>query len=535
MNHSALFRMKRSVKIGTFAFVAGVILLALLIVLNAIVSVLPTKITRFDASGRGLTEISEETAKMVSELKEDVTIYWVCENGVMDTQTRLLLSRYEEAGEHIKVEIVDPTKETEVSKRFGLTTADNYSFVVESARRITWVSYDDTYLWTNLIFEKVAKEASTFLPSDIAEPMSASIFKSALSQYGADALLVLSAIEQQDLTNEDINQFNKISHYCGETRLTSAIDYVTREYVPRPYLLEGFGDSVPSDYLVALLYEFGMDLGKLNLSTSEIPVDANCLVLFDPSRDLTLPEKEALAEYLNAGGTLMLNTSPELVESCPNLAAITAMFGLIPAPGLVQEGDQNYISGSQYTLVPTVTAKHSGASSLSSYGYKPQMPNSHAITVAATLPAGVSATPLFTTSALATRVSLADTSVALNTAGTLDVAVAATKNVTTEDGTVKTAALTWYASADAFVDGLNKDTSSDFELNINYYYYAATMSYMGEIFASPYEELAPVSLEWGYLEAGQTAQIICLAGGAILVPVALLTTGIVIWVRRKRR
>ena len=61
------------------------------------------------------------------------------------------------------------------------------------------------------------------------------------------------------------------------------------------------------------------------------------------------------------------------------------------------------------------------------------------------------------------------------------------------------------------------------------------MSVMGDIFASPYEELAPVSLEWGYLEAGQTAQIICLVGGAILVPVALLTTGIVIWIRRKKR
>ena len=70
--------MKRSVKIGTFAFVAGVILLALLIVANFLVSALPAKLTRFDASGRGLTEISDETQRMVSGMTEDVTIYWLC-------------------------------------------------------------------------------------------------------------------------------------------------------------------------------------------------------------------------------------------------------------------------------------------------------------------------------------------------------------------------------------------------------------------------------------------------------------------------
>ena len=530
MNHSTLFRMKRSVKIGTFAFVAGVILLALLIAVNALVSALPAKITRFDASGRGLTEISDETAKMVSGMTEDVTIYWLCENGVMDTQTRLLLSRYEEAGEHIKVEVVDPTKDTALSKRYDFSTMSNYSFIVESGRRFTVVDNLDTYLYTNSVFDIVAEKLPDYLPSDITNPMSATVLQSALSQYGASALLNLSVILGKDMTGVDISEYNTISSYCGETRLTSAIDYVTREYIPHPYLLEGFGDSMPSNSLITLLYSLGMDLGTLDLSKSEIPVDANCLVLFNPSRDLTIAEKEAIAEYLNGGGTLMLNTSPELVESCPNLASITAMFGLTPAPGLVQEGDQSFISGSQYNLVPTVTTKHSSASYLSSNGYKPQMPNSHAITVAATLPAGVTAIPLFTTSDKATRVSLADNSVALGTAGTLDVAVAATKTVTTEDGTTKAAAITWYASADALTEDAAEDTSGS-----NYYYYAATMSVMGDIFTSPYEELPAASLEWGYLEAGQTAQIVALVGGVILVPAALLTTGLVIWIRRKRR
>ena len=110
MSNSALFRMKRSVKIGTYTFITGVILLALLIVANLLVGVLPAKITQFDTSGLGLTEISDETEKFVSGMDEDVTVYWLCEGGVEDQQLRLLLSRYEEAGKHITVKIVDPLK-----------------------------------------------------------------------------------------------------------------------------------------------------------------------------------------------------------------------------------------------------------------------------------------------------------------------------------------------------------------------------------------------------------------------------------------
>ena len=58
---------------------------------------------------------------------------------------------------------------------------------------------------------------------------------------------------------------------------------------------------------------------------------------------------------------------------------------------------------------------------------------------------------------------------------------------------------------------------------------------IGDIFTSPYEELPSVTLQSGYLEADNTALTVCLVAGVILVPVALLTTGIVIWIRRKRR
>ena len=69
------------------------------------------------------------------------------------------------------------------------------------------------------------------------------------------------------------------------------------------------------------------ELDKLDLSTSGgIPVDANCLVLYSPTRDLTPHEASLITAYLNQGGSLMLNTSPEAVESCPNLNSVVSIF-----------------------------------------------------------------------------------------------------------------------------------------------------------------------------------------------------------------
>jgi ABC-2 type transport system permease protein len=274
----------------------------------------------------------------------------------------------------------------------------------------------------------------------------------------------------------------------------------------------------------------GLDLDPLDLSTSGgIPVDANCLVLYSPKRDLTPHEASLITAYLNGGGSLMLNTSPEAVESCPNLNSVVSLFGLTAKKGLVQEGDASFISGNQYTLVPTVSAEHTAVAYVTSGGFKPQLPNCHAIGVAEKLPQGVTVTPLFTTSDKAVTVSL-DKSATLTEAGKHHVAVAATKSVATADGTAKTASLTWYASADSFTD-----TAAEGSKGGNYYFYAATLSLMGESFTSPYMKLTPVPLQTESLEVDSLPALIIFLVTVVLIPLALLIVGIVIWIRRKRR
>ncbi len=527
MSHSALFRMKRSVKIGTYSFVMGVLLLAALVIVNLLAGVLPAKLTQFDTSGMGMTEISDATNKFVSDMTEDVTIYWLCENGATDEQFRLLLSRYEEAGKHITVKVVDPLSEPTFTAKYSDTAISDYSIIVESARRFTVLDFTDMYYYTNGLFVLAYQYFPEYLPSNITEPMSAAALQSACSQYGSMIAYMMST---QGVNVDDVTQFNTVHSFCAEAKLTAALDYVTREHIPHGYLLTGFGKTVPSENLNDLLDSMGMDVQPLDLSGSgSIPVDAGCLMLYSPERDLTSQEASLITAYLNGGGSLMLNTSPEVVESCPNLQSVVSTFGLSAAQGLVQEGDTAFISGSQYTLVPTVSTQHPATAYVTSGGFKPLLPNCHAISVASTLPAGVTVTPLFTTSEKAVTVSL-DKTATLGEAGKHQVAVAATKSITTADGTAKSANLTWYASANAFAD-----TAAEGSQGGNYYFYAASMSLMTESFTSAYDGLAPVLLQTEYLQVEATAGWILAGVTVVLLPAALLTVGIVIWFRRKRR
>ena len=60
-------------------------------------------------------------------------------------------------------------------------------------------------------------------------------------------------------------------------------------------------------------------------------------------------------------------------------------------------------------------------------------------------------------------------------------------------------------------------------------------SRLSESFTSAYMELAPVSLQTESLEVSDSTARIISAVTEALIPLLLLTVGIVIWVRRKRR
>ena len=111
--HSALARNRqalgtRTAKVGGYSFVLCLVVLAILIAVNVLVGMLPSRFTQLDISAAQLYSLTADTKVVATNLEQDVTIYWIVQAGEEDTVIEKLLDRYGDLSEHITVVKKDP-------------------------------------------------------------------------------------------------------------------------------------------------------------------------------------------------------------------------------------------------------------------------------------------------------------------------------------------------------------------------------------------------------------------------------------------
>jgi ABC-2 type transport system permease protein len=316
------------------------------------------------------------------------------------------------------------------------------------------------------------------------------------------------------------------SYFNGEAVLTSALDYVTSDTVPQGYILTGHGANKPSETLVAQWGLGEIIPTELDLSAADaVPADANCLILFAPTEDITEHEAALIEDYMKRGGSFLLVTSPACVTRCPRAMALGVSFGLTAERGTVADASTNgHYGDSFYYISPTISNQHGITYSLSSAGYAACLPNAHAIS--STRVDGVTATSLMTTSESG---QLVVSGLSLGGKKSLCLAATAAKTVQV-DGEQRTAMFTWFGSADAFTDSVNAISKEG-----NYNYLTMSILWMSQPFSSRYASLPADCIDVPYL-AVSSAGVALLWGVilAVVLPGAVLTGSIVVWHRRKR-
>ena len=88
--------LKNGAKAGAYSAVLTVIVIAAAIIINLIVSALPSKYTKIDTSQDSVFSFSERTEKYVEGIKDDITVYHICEDGMEDKYLTEILDRYGE-------------------------------------------------------------------------------------------------------------------------------------------------------------------------------------------------------------------------------------------------------------------------------------------------------------------------------------------------------------------------------------------------------------------------------------------------------
>ena len=199
---------------GGYSLVLTAVVLAIVIVCNLLVSALPTTLTKYDMSATKLYSITSNTKVVVNALEEDVTIYWVVQSGEEDDVIENLLGKYESLSDHIKVVKKNPDVYPTFTQQYTQESVSNNSLIVECGERNRYIPYGDIYV-----------------------------------------------------TQADMYSYSYSASFDGEGAITSAIDYVVTENLPKVYILEGHGEAeLPSSFSKQIEKE-NMETETLSLLT----------------------------------------------------------------------------------------------------------------------------------------------------------------------------------------------------------------------------------------------------------------------------
>ncbi len=288
---------------GSYSLIIIAIVLAILIAVNILASALPKSLTQLDISSTQLYSITSNTKVVVNALKKDVTIYWIVQPEEEDDIIENLLDKYESLSEHIEVVKKNPDIYPTFAEQYTKETIQNNSLIVECGERNRFISYDDIYL-----------------------------YDANISVYSYDV------------------------SFDGEGAITSAIDYVVNETQPKIYILEGHGEAELSETFHKQLERENMELNTCSLLTTDaVPEDADVILIYGPSSDISAKEKDLLAEYVSGGGKLMVLAGPTENETLPNLYGILEDYGVESVDGIVVDIDrEHYAFQAPYVLLPDI-------------------------------------------------------------------------------------------------------------------------------------------------------------------------------------
>ncbi|MBM6916307.1 Gldg family protein [Gemmiger formicilis] len=477
--HSALARNRqalgtRTAKVGGYSFVLCLVVLAILIAVNVLVGMLPSRFTQLDISAAQLYSLTADTKVVATNLEQDVTIYWIVQAGEEDTVIEKLLDRYGDLSEHITVVKKDPDVYPTFAQQYTDQTVTNNSLVVESGEKSRYIAYEDIY------------------------------------EYDTSNYYTTGSVSQS---------------FDGEGQITSAIDYVVREDLPQVYLLSGHGEQELSetftDELARSNCETVSDFSLLNVDA--VPEDCDALIINAPTSDISEEELELLRDYVAGGGKLLVFSGPQEEETLPNLHALLSDYGVTAAEGIVVDTDRDhYAFTAPYVLMPDIESSEI-TDPLAEGGYHAIIPIAQGLDTSG---ADSSVTALLTTSDEAfSKISGYDMSTYEKEEGDLDGPY--TLAVSIEDSTAG-GRIVWVAT-DYLLDGLYNSYSSGANLDL------AMNSLSWMIGESDAVSIRAKSLDYNYLTISSSAATwlkIVMIG---VIPVGFLLLGIDEILRRRKK
>lgn len=459
---------------GMIAVAVGIIVIA-----NMVLGELPASWVSVDVTSEKLYSLTEQTKEYVKTMEEDVTIYVISSEEGQDTVLGQTLQRYDDMSDHISVEYVDPNINPRFYTQYTNENISLNSLIIVSEKRNAVVDYNDIYE-TDYDYDYYTGGYSS-----------------------------------------------NTTGYDGEGQITSALDRVLTDDVPKVYITTGHGEASFSTIFTNALKKENTEYETINLMDYDtVPEDAACLVIHGATGDFSADDTEKVIQYLDNGGNVILVTGIVDGET-PNLDALCDYMGLQVAEGLVVEQNEANYYRNPYYLLPTVGY---GTYTAGLYGqYYVFAPFGQGILIENEDREDISYNKFLTTSDSA--FAKADLSNLENydksegdTEGPFALGVSAVK--TLEDGTEATMVV--YGCEQIFTDNANVMVSG-----ANQIMFTNTIGAFAEHEVSV--SIPAKSYEVSYLMIPQNRAVLLGVMLTVVIPFGCLAAGFVIWFRRRRR
>lgn len=297
--------------IGTGAFSAGmiVIMCAICVVVNLVVTALPAKYTSIDCSATKLYSLTNDTKDRVSKLDEDITIYVLNSKKSKDAKIDETINRYKDLSSHINVKYVDPATSPKFYQDYTDTTPTTNSLIIESKNRSKVIDYNDIYEY----------DSSSYY-------------------YGFQSQ-------------------SSITGYDAEGQITSAIEYVTMDAdeLPVIYQITGHNETEIGSNFQSVVSKANANLKSLELFNEEkVPEDATAIIINSPTVDFNDEDAQKVIDYLNGGGKAMIIGCYAYNDELANFNKILSAYNVSFKTGVVAENDSSKYYQNPLYLLPTV-------------------------------------------------------------------------------------------------------------------------------------------------------------------------------------
>lgn len=346
----------RKFKHKTVSIIVTISFIAVVVLLNVIVGIISDRVNiTADLSADGVYTLDVQTENYVkTALNSDVTITVLSteetfESDKNNRQVSEILKEMARLNDHIELNYLDLNQNPNYTSRFkGETLAANY-IVVENEKN---------------------NRHRIITPQDY---------------FGI----------KDDQAAAYYYYYGIVGGYYIEQETLSAMIYATDEKLVKVAFTEGYNEC-DSSTLRNLLIKNGYEVETVNLTTSEIPTDADIAVIFAPTIDIDYAQLKKLDRFLENDGKTVFYFASTLQPETPNIEEFLSDWGLSVGYSVIGQHDTQYLMSS-ITLYAHLQQVFDTDYTHSAYGKNLYMPGADLRPIITTDRAGITLTPLVKT------------------------------------------------------------------------------------------------------------------------------------------